>query len=305
MSKFIIKVPGFLASSENSKTKQVKPLKQSDIDSMKRHLESIDEFLELAGTDQLSQSVKQCFIAWGQLLPLQAENDRAEIVLSAFYQSGKIRDTLKKLQNFVDRMDTVDSDDTARGMGYHNYIFYLQEYLDALKKQYNEVRPNLEQPECTPDNVAWFIGVECGQIAPIQDLPKVRTAARQMLEQAEVDKRPPEKFASTLSAIGAAREMLGIEQKKRRMSTDGSYGEAIEKLEKLGNILNTRAEALRENIQKGKELYNSLIVSMTEEWLQQFNPEASLVQEMTRIELKSFYQERLNALRLPEEEEKG
>lgn len=289
-----------LTIDKSGKSEKVNPLKKREIESMKSSLKDVDEFLELKGTDDLSRSVKQCFTTWSQLLPLQEENDRAEIVLSAFYQNGKIRDTLIKLKDFVKRMDTVDCDETARGMGYHNYIAFLEQYMNAMKIQYKNVNLCPEKPKCTPDNVAWFIKAECSRIAPIQDLPKVRTAASQMLEQAEVDKQPPERFVSTVRDIGEALQALRPWQKRK--PSGESCRMAIEELKELDSRLNARVEALRENIKKGTGLYNALIEYMTDEWFRQFAPESSPVRDMTRVELKSFYQEHLSTLRLPEEE---
>lgn len=298
MSKIIKKIgDGILAADKSRRSvgpKPAEPLCQRELASMEKSLESVDGFLTLQGKDQLSPALQQCFVTWSQLLPLQAENDRAEIALSAFYRKGKIGDYLKGLRDFVERMDTVDSDETARKMGFYNYIFFLKQYMDAMKKQYGEAVPCLERPACTPDNVAWFIGAECGQIAPIRDLPKARAAARQMLEQAEAGKRPPKKFEYTIGELSTALEELKNGTKKPK--------EHVERLGQLNGILNARAEALRENIKKGTELYNALIDGMTEEWFQQFEPEADPVREMTRTELKAFYQKRLDTLALPEKE---
>lgn len=294
---------GFPTTDKHGRTRQVEALGWYEIESMEKKLEEVDRFLSLEGTDRLSQSVKQCFVTWSRLLPLQEENDRAEIVLSAYYQSGKIQDTLAKLACFVKRMDAVDGADTARGMAYHNYIFFLEEYVRAMKLQYEKVKLCAEPPVCTPDNTAWFIQAECSQIAPIQDLPKVRTAARQMLEQAEEGKRPPERFYDTARNLGIALEILQLYQKKmQRIFADESYGAPIEALKKLNESLYARAKALKENIKKGSELYDILVRDMTEEWFLQFDPEAGPVRDMTQRELKAFYQEQLSALQLPKEE---
>lgn len=273
-------------------------LQQRAVDSMRKQLDSVEDFLTLEGNSSLDSVVRDCFEAWRKLPPLLAENDRAEIVLSAYYREGKIRDFLRKLRDFVDRMDAIDSDETAREMGYCNYLFFLEQFVETMKSQYEEAaaKPCPKPPELTPDNVAWFIGAECGQIAPIQDLPKVWTAARRMLDQAEVGQKVPEKFRETSAALSGALETL----KGGRQSLDASE-ESIRELHDLASTLEERAAAISMNIRRGTALYEALTSRMTAAWFRAFDPETGPVGTMSRAELKAFYREQLDSLRLPEE----
>lgn len=273
-------------------------LQQRALDKMRARLESVEDFLTLEGTGPLDSAVRECFELWRELPPLLAENDQAEIVLSAYYREGKIRDFLKKLRNFVGRMDKIDSDETAREMGYCNYLFFLEQFMETMTARYEEAgaKPRPEPPERTPDNVAWFIGAECGQIAPIQDLPKVRTAARQMLSQAAAGQKVPERFRETSAALSGALEAL-----EGGRTASAASAEAIEELRDLAGALEERSAAVRRNIRRGTELYEALVSGMTAAWFRAFDPETGAVGTMSRTELKAFYQERLDGLEIPEE----
>lgn len=284
---------GLSKRDKSGGTNQEKLLKDKDMKLMENYLNSVDEFLKLKNNDKLSESVKKCFGTWAGLFPLREKNDRAEIVLSAYYQSEKIRDTLIKLRDFVERMDTVDCDETAREMGYYNYIFFLERDMKDMRKKYEGSDLRQELLELTPDNVAWFIQEECSEIAPIKDLPEVRTAARRMLDLAEVGKKPPKRFRDIISAISTALELLKTGNKDKA-STD---------LEELNNLLTERKETLEKNIKKGEDLYKDLIESKIDTWSQKFNPKEEPVRNMTREKVKAFYHEECrDALQLLEKE---
>lgn len=282
------------AKEWSSVPKQVETLQLGDLRILEGKRSKVDEFLTLQGKKELSQTLRECFEAWQTLPPLQAENDHAELVLSAVYQQGKIRDFLEKLQAFVDRMDKVDSDDTARDMGYNNYVFFLEQFVSKLKQQYEETAaaPRPEPPACTPDNVAWFISAECGQIAPLQDLPRVRAAAARQLSEARIGQEKTEAFKKAVSDISGALELLNCYSE-----------ENLQELRDLSGLFREREQAMRKNIEKGTELYQALTSVMTDAWFRSFDPEAgdSPVRALSRSELKLFYQERLNELKLPAE----
>ena len=303
MGKNPFKRSGFSTRDESGGTNQKKILDSGDIESMEKGLEAVNRFLKLKGNDRLSNSVKQCFETWVELFGLREKNDRAEIVLSAYYSKEKIRDTLIRLKEFVERMDTVDCDETAREMGYYNYIFFLEQYMNAMRIQYDDVALCRKMPDCEPDNVAWFINEECGQIGLIKDLPKLRTAASQMLELAKDGKKPSERFRDIISDIRKALKPLEPEKKDdRKIPTDESYEAAIAELKELKDRLEKRKEALYKNINKGTELYGDLTADMKDEWFQQFDPKTDPVQGMTRERVKTFYQDCLSKLKFLEDE---
>lgn len=237
---------------------------------------------------ELSQSLKECFEAWRELPPLQAENDQAEIVLSAYYRQGKIQDLLKKLRAFVERMDAVDSGETARDLSYNNYIFFLSDCMTKMNAQYKAVQeqPPLEMPELTPENVAWFISTQCGHIPVLRDLPKGWDTARKVLDNDASDH-----LTSALAEVSEAAGYL-----------DQDPTGSIAELQTLTGIFNERKENILRNINQGSKLYKALQV-MTDDWFHTFDPEAedSPVREMSQTELKVFYQERFSRLELPEE----
>lgn len=262
---------------------------------LQNHQETIDLFLEFREDaklpptmKQLSQPLRECFEAWQELPLLQADSERAEIVLAAYYRQDKIQDQLNKLRTFVERMDTVDSDKTARDMAYSNYVFFLHAYMKKLRDQYAApIRPAREKTELTPDNAAWFLSTQCGHIAALCDLPKERARVKQVLQDNDT-----EQFGPALSNISATLELLEQEN-----------ADTIRQVQELTAALAGQKANIRKKIEQGRQLFQALIAAMPEDWFQAFDPEAadSPVREMSRTELKEFYQKKLSLLEPLEE----
>lgn len=255
----------------------------------------MDLFLALQGDaalpdnmKKLSRPLRDCFEAWQPLPTLQADRVRAEIVLSAYYRKEKIQDLLKQLRDYADQMDTEESDEIARSMAYNNYIFFIDLCMREMKDQYAaQIQSPLEKPALTPDNVAWFINAQCGHIVALRDLPKARVLAKQVLDDEDTDQ-----LNRAYKEVNLALELLMMMPEN-----------TIQQLQAQTAVFIEREKSIREKIDRGTKLFHDLTNAMPEEWFLPFDPKAvdSPVLQMSRSELKAFYQERLGQLGLPEE----
>lgn len=275
-------------------------LTQRELDHVRHKLAVVDEFLcpgdpglsrELTrGQRELSLALGEGFAAWRELHALREGGAAAEAALSAFYQHGKIRDTLGKTQEFAERLKPEGDADRAREKGYHNYIFFLRLMMAELEERFAQaqtqapVKPPLE---VTPDNVAWFIREECGGIACLCSLPGARSAMEQLAERAVPGQPKEPEFDRAFGALtGAVDEYTDC-------------GDGVEQLRTLTAELRRRGQAVREELERGEAVYAALSSTMTQEWFDGFDPEAegSAAAGMSCGELKAFYLERIAALR--------
>lgn len=272
-------------------------LTQRELDYVRHKLAVVDEFLcprdpslnrELTrGQRELSLALGESFAAWRELRALREGGAAAE-ALSAFYQHGKIRDTLGKAEEFANRLRPEGDASWAREKGYHNYIFFLRLMMKELEERYAQAQDPAKPPsEASPDNAAWFIREECGGIACLCSLPRARSAMKQMADRA-VSGQPKEPgFDRAFGALASAVDEY----------TDCEGG--AEQLRSLTAELRRRGQAVREELARGEAVYAALSSTMTQEWFDDFDSEAegSAAAGMSCGELKAFYLERIAALR--------
>lgn len=273
-------------------------LTQRELDHVRHKLAVVDEFLcpgdpglsrELTrGQRELSLALGEGFAAWRELCALREGGAAAEAALSAFYQHGKIRDTLGKAEEFAERLKPEGDADRAREKGYHNYIVFLRLMMAELEERFTQVQAPAKPPlEAAPDNVAWFIREECGGIACLCSLPGARSAMGQLVDRAVPGQPKEPGFDRAFGALtGAVDEYTDC-------------GGGAEQLRALAAELRRRGQAVREEMERGEAVYAALSSTMTREWFDDFDPEAegSAAAGMSCGELKAFYLERIAALR--------
>ena len=261
-------------------------IKQTDIDKVVRMKERIEAILSFKTKGELSGSLRTGFERWRSLQSLKEENEAAEVVLSAYYRQGKILDFLSRLQVFTDRMESLSSADTARGMGYNNYIFFLRDQVSEMKEKYQRKRSEIsgEPIRNSVDNVVWFIRTECSTAASVRELPGAYETASRLLETMRCGREKTTQDRKDIAAISSAIELFANGDKSELEIISDGFGQ--------------REKAIQASINEGTALYEALISVMTEEWFASFDPELgnNPIAVMSTGELKAFYLKKLNEL---------
>ena len=272
----------------SDRTEHVKTdtVRQIDLDNVVRMKEKIKKILSFDKQEAQSRSLRASFESWRTLQSLKEESEAAEVVLSAYYQQGKIRDFLSKIQVFTDRIESLSSVDTAREMGYNNYIFFLRDQISEMKEKYQRKQSEFsgEPIQNSVDNVLWFIRTECFTVASVKELPGAYETASRLLETMQCGREKTRQDRKDIAAISSAIELF----------ENGDKSE----LEMISNGFKQRAKAIQASINEGTALYEALVSVMTEEWFDAFDPELenNPIATMSAGELRAFYLEKLNDL---------
>lgn len=272
----------------SDRTEHVKTdtVRQIDIDNVVRMKEKIKKILSFDKQEAQSRSLRASFESWRTLQSLKEESEAAEVVLSAYYQQGKIRDFLSKIQVFTDRIESLSSVNTAREMGYNNYIFFLRDQISEMKEKYQRKQSEFsgEPIQNSVDNVLWFIRTECFTVASVKELPGAYETASRLLETMQCGREKTRQDRKDIAAISSAIELF----------ENGDKSE----LEMISNGFKQREKAIQASINEGTALYEALVSVMTEEWFDAFDPELenNPIAAMSAGELRAFYLEKLNDL---------
>ena len=273
----------------SDRTEHVKTdtVRQIDIDNVVRMKEKIKKILSFDKQEAQSRSLRASFESWRTLQSLKEESEAAEVVLSAYYQQGKIRDFLSKIQVFTDRIESLSSVNTAREMGYNNYIFFLRDQISEMKEKYQRKQSEFsgEPIQNSVDNVLWFIRTECFTVASVKELPGAYETASRLLETMQCGREKTRQDRKDIAAISSAIELF----------ENGDKSE----LEMISNGFKQREKAIQASINEGTALYEALVSVMTEEWFDAFDPELenNPIAAMSAGELRAFYLEKLNDLK--------
>lgn len=254
---------------------------------VKHRIKQIDSFLSFSGETAAQELVKDCFFKWAETVKLQAENDLADIVISAYYRQGKIADYLKKINKFAEEISSDDDPETTAIMGYNNYVFFLNVYLNKLFESY-EAASQAEKKEilCNKSNVCAFIKNECQSVATIKDLPQAFNDAKLLLEKLNNDLPINPSDCTQILSAAEFLDILEAKASKRNEEFDD-----ILSLQKLLAMYEEKAAAMRKNIEKGKLLYEVLKRLLTPQWVSAFDykNQNNPISTMTAAEIKGFY----------------
>lgn len=271
---------------ENQNTKEL--VKARDIKIIEGYARKIKPMISLEKHDDITIELRGAFEVWMEISALRQKNDVAEIVLSAVYQNGKINDYLKKLSVFIERIDDLDTAETARNMGYYNYVFFIRQFIDDMQDKCTEKIREMGNStiKINPDNVIWFIRSECAGMASIKDLPKAYEAILRLEKNAKEGASKTTEIKQDLAEVSGYIELLG------------EHKETIDDIEILKGNLRQRISEIKKNIDKGKKIYRLLTETMTNEWFDQFNPESEscAVLNAAKDELKKFYSKEIQPL---------
>lgn len=247
-------------------------------------LKKIDALYELRDETPCGQWLKECAELKAQLPSLRTAGEEAQKILGIYYQSGRIRDTLNKLDTFAQQVHTYSNPETARIKGYNNYCFLLLHDVEALRKiSISEVKP----VQAGAEAVEALLTEECSQMELWKELPQVRKLCRELLDRIRrkdrfytPDLQKMERITQTLEALEALAE--------------NPTREMADRLESMRN----QNKALWENIHKAEEICHRLLPVLTEEWFQRLDPEIeeNPINQMTAEEIQQLYQKALAGL---------
>ena len=247
-------------------------------------LNKIDALYNLTDNTPYGQWLKECAELKAQLPSLRTAGEEAQKILGIYYQSGRIRDTLNKLDTFAQQVHTSSNPETARIKGYNNYCFLLLHDVEALRKiSISEVKP----VQAGPEAVEALLTEECSQMELWKELPQVRKLCRELLDRIRrkdrfytPDLQKMERITQTLEALEALAE--------------NPTREMADRLESMRN----QNKVLWENIHKAEEICHRLLPVLTEEWFQRLDPEIedNPINQMNVEQIQLLYREALTGL---------
>lgn len=261
---------------------------------LERRLADVLDFLLLKEDrqDALCQAYRDAYRAWSGLHGLRADNDRAELVLSAYYRHGRIRDSLWTMRGFAERVERVPDDETARELAYANYVRVVEEQLRDLKNALQETDGHTaEDAAPTLESLDWFLEEECERVPLLPSLPALVGRAEALLR---------EEGASSADLEAAAAD-LGTAARALRDPACEQGAEIIHALDSVRDILERRTASMQGNIRAGEELRKRLERQLPDEWFRAFDPEGGAgAGTAGRADLRDLLVRRLDALRLPD-----
>lgn len=276
-------------SSYRNNRQEAPKIEKKDIERLREYESKVKNILSFRKYDRLTKPLEEAFMVWCTIPALQVENDKADIVLSALLQKGKIKDYIDKTKSYIRQIDEIDALETSIEMGYYNYIFFIRQFFNDMCQDYMQASKseNSSAVDATVDNVIWFIQSECAGVSMLRDLPKVYDII-----------------------IRLKRTMQIGQPKTRDIDKDiGTYTDCVdciikakakdwEDIENVRQNLLQRIASMKSNISNGQKGYDKMCRIMTNEWFDQFNPEADscVLKELSKDELINFYSTAIKSL---------
>ena len=266
------------ANPQPQKEAMIKP------STIQKCLGKIDDLYNLVDDTPYGRWLRECAHLKAQLPSLRTTEEAAQKILGIYYQSGKIRDTLNKLDAFTQRVHTTSNPELARIKGYNTYCFLLQHDVLAMRRI---SIPELEPTHAGPQAVEALLAEECSQMMLWKELPEVRRLCRDMLERIREKDRF---FESDLKKM----ERISRTLKAMEIFNQPPTQEMMDRLESMRN----QNKALQENIRRAKEIQQRLLPVLTEEWFQRLDPEVedNPINQMNPQEIQQLYREALLGL---------
>lgn len=235
--------------------------------------------------------LQQAFTEWRAIPHIEAENEMADVILSAYLRQGKIQDYIEKMSVFIERIKTMDDPDKVRFMAYNNYLFFLQRFIwDMNEKAANaetQSGPFLQEEDA--DTAAWFIRDECQSVSCIRDVPKAYRAVKRLKGDLK---------------IGAPMSTQQLQDKKTAalcvdILLQNVPDEDVAEVRRIRETIGERAVSMRKNIDNAKILYEAIHTCFTDEWFDQADPEhaACKIGGMSAAQLEAFYKSKMDEFR--------
>lgn len=270
---------GFSEESEEKPRSVSRSDKKKYQEAATQCLNRIDAFYRLEKDTPWGKWLKECAQLKAELPSLRAAGEAAQKVLGIYYQSGRIRDTLEKLDAFSQGVHAPSTPELARIKGYNNYCSLLMQDVAALGRV---TFPNIEEVQPGKKVVDAFLREECARMDFWKDIPEVRELC-QGIDKGLID--PGNAHINQICPI-----LRSLKENPEPALTQ----EMIDRLESMRN----RNKALRSNIDEAREICDRLLPRLTEEWFRKLDPdiEDNPINQMNVDEILQLYREALSGL---------
>lgn len=242
-------------------------------------LNRIDTFYRLENDTPWGKWLKECAQLKAELPSLRAAGEAAQKVLGIYYQSGRIRDTLEKLDAFSQGAHAPSTPELARIKGYNNYCSLLMQDVAALGRI---TFPIIEEVHPGEKVVDTLLREECSQMDFWKDIPEVRALCQ------DINKGLIDPGGKQINQIFPILKIL------KNDPSPPVNQEMIDRMESMRG----RNKALRSNIDEAREICDRLLPRLTEEWFRKLDPdiEDNPINQMNVDEILQLYREALSGL---------
>lgn len=246
----------------------------------------ISDFYRLQAENELSHTIKACYLSWMAIRMRQEDGHKAKSVLDAFYQSGKILDLLQQFSTYANQLEKTSSLEIARMKGYCNYLFYVESQVSKLTQTYT-LLPKMELPapeQIDPQSVADFLQKECGSLSFVQRLQTAQEIAQSLQQKERFFKSDYDNYLLLIKNIN-----------QRNQLTD----EDRQALNSLQTALEQQFTAISDNIQRANQICMLLQELLPQSWFDSMNYELDScpISNMDLAEIKTYYEEHMREVR--------
>lgn len=268
-----------------------KCIRSSDVLALKQQEKQLLSILAIPspadGCSPAKAELAESFSLWCRLVSLRKEYRAAEVILSHFCRSGRIRDYIGKIAAFAEEIDRMEDRSMAKEMGYQNYVFVLERFLAEMEQDYvacvhDEAYGLSTDPVC---NVLRFLQEECEGFSSTRDLPKAYQALCDARELTVVGQPKTAQQVECISTLSGAIEMWHISSPKEK-----------EKLQGLRAALNRRICNIEETIAAAAGIRTALIQCFSPQWCEAVDPRSatSIVCGLSWQEIQALYLEKVS-----------
>jgi len=255
-----------------------------NINIVREQVHDIERFLELNNQKSvLVTAFRDAFRQWLLLMRMQEDQDAAKKVLDLYYQQGKMKDTLESVKAFVQQIHQMPDADTARLMGYNNYVYMLKYQMGKMQEKYQQSQNKPFQMDIVNKAmVLQFIRSECYAVTAVKDLPKALDAGLELIRK----NQKGEDFTGK-DAVHAGMIADAVFFKNRYTDDD------IQELKRLSISLGKQRQVISSQIRESEDIYTALTQCLTEEWFEKLNPgtQENPIRNMEIHEIQMLYQE--------------
>ncbi len=237
--------------------------------------------------NNLVQLVDECCNCRISKENLRAEYDRANVILTAYYETGKILDYFERVNLYVSEL--VDDEDiavAAKGC-YNNYIYFIAHFVEELKEKYKSLDIVQKADVSIEENQRqYIIEQECGELVAVALLKMKIDTAKQLFDKVLIR-------SYSDSDKSAFLELTDFMKKYDKGSTglESLIDDDISKMKYRIEQVSDQISKINAEIETANELYNSLDRILSTEWFDQFKPDkicagTEICKELrTRLEL--------------------
>ena len=221
---------------------------------------------------------------WNQKENIRASFDRANNILTSYYENGKILDYLERVNRYVD--DLTDDEDPVLAFDacYNNYIYFLFHFISDLKEKY-QYKNDSTSTCISTDQITnqWIVEHECCNLIFISKIKGIIHTAK-LLGSKGVQQTFSVEDEKTFRRLTAFAE----EYSTGSTGYENYIDEDISSVNNQTEQLKRQISRMEEEIQKSEKLYNLLLNILSAEWFERMTPNRIEKSFETSTELKEY-----------------